>query len=143
MSSAHSSSPGGSPGLARPCGLSDPSLETCSASSESVVDELLHGFRLHLQSPSCRKVLAPLSGKLESAAALPQRAIMNALRSLVDPITVAILLDDDHEAAADALLRTLASENNIILEELTQEEISKSSRWLAVIGSFFADQEIS
>ena len=137
-SSAHSSSPGGSPGLARPrCGLSDPELET---SSESFVDDLLHGFRLHLQS---LKVLAPLSGKMEAAAALPQRAILNALRSLVDPITVAILLDDDHEAAADALLRTLASENNIILEELTQEEISKSSRWLAVIGSFFADQEIA
>ena len=139
MSSVPSSSPGGSPGLARPlCGQSsDPSLETCS---ESFVDDLLQGFRLHLQS---LKVLAPLSGKLESAAALPQRAILNALRSLVDPITVAILLDDDHEAAADALLRTLASENDIDLTSLTQEEISKSSRWLAVIGSFFADQEIS
>ena len=132
-----SSSPGCSGPEAHPCGLSDPSLETCS---ESFVDDLLHGFRLHLQS---LKVLAPLSGKMEAAAALPQRAILNALRSLVDPITVAILLDDDHEAAADALLRTLASENDIDLEELTQEEISKSSRWLAVIGSFFADQEIS
>ena len=131
-----SSSPGGSPGLARPlCGLSDPSLETCSESS--FVDDLLHGFRLHLQS---LKVLAPLSGKMEAAAALPQRAILNALRSLVDPITVAILLDDDHEAAADALLRTLASENDIDLASLTQEEISKSSRWLSAIGSYFADQ---
>ena len=139
-SSAHSSSPGGSPGLARPCGLSDPSLETSSENSESFVDDLLRGFRLHLQS---LKVLAPLSGKMEAAAALPQRAILNALRSLVDPITIAILLDDDHEAAADALLRSLAKENDIDLEELTQEEISKSSRWLAVIGSYFADQEIS
>ena len=139
MSSAHSSSPGVSPGPeARPlCGLSDPEQET---SSESFVDDLLRGFRLHLQS---LKVLAPLSGKMEAAAALPQRAILNALRSLVDPITVAILLDDDHEAAADALLRTLASENDIDLASLTQEEISKSSRWLAVIGSYFADQEIA
>ena len=138
-SSAPSSLQSGSPGLARPrCGLSDPSLETSSESS--FVNEIIHGFRLHLQS---LKVLAPLSGKLESAAALPQRAILNALRSLVDPITVAILLDDDHEAAADALLRSLASENDIDLDELTQEEISKSSRWLAVIGSFFADQEIA
>ena len=135
MSSAHSSSPGGSPGLAPPCGLSDPSLETCS---ESFVDDLLRGFRLHLQS---LKVLAPLSGKMEAAAALPQRAILNALRSLVDPITVAILLDDDHEAAADALLRSLASENDIDLEELSQEERSKCAKWLSAIGSFFADQE--
>ena len=141
-SSSPSSPQSGSPSLARPrCGLSDPELETSSESS--FVDDLLHGFRLHLQSPSCRKVLAPLSGKMEAAAALPQRAILNALRSLVDPITVAILLDDDHEAAADALLRSLASENDIDLDELTQEEISKSSRWLAVIGSFFADQEIA
>ena len=133
-----SSSPGGSPGLAPPCGQSDPSLETCSETS--FVDDLLHGFRLHLQS---LKVLAPLSGKMEAAAALPQRAILNALRSLVDPITVAILLDDDHEAAADALLRTLASENEIDLTSLTQEERSKCARWLSVIGSYFADMEIS
>ena len=80
---------------------------------------------------------------MEAAAALPQRAILNALRSLVDPITVAILLDDDHEAAANALLRTLASENDIDLASLTHEEISKSARWLAVIGSFYADMEIA
>ena len=139
-SSSHVGS-SGSPSLARPrCGLSDPELETSSENSESFVDDLLHGFRLHLQS---LKVLAPLSGKMEAAAALPQRAILNALRSLVDPITVAILVEDDHKAAADALLRTLASENNIIFEELTQEEISKSARWLSVLGSFFADQEIA
>ena len=138
-SSSHVGSSGSPSPEARPlCGLSDPELETSSESS--FVDDLLRGFRLHLQS---LKVLAPLSGKMEAAAALPQRAILNALRSLVDPITVAILLDDDHEAAADALLRSLAKENDIDLASLTKEEISKSARWLSVLGSYYADQEIA
>ena len=139
-SSAHSSSPGGSPGLARPCGLSDPSLETCSASSESFVDDLLHGFRTFLMG---LPALAPLATKMEAAAALPQRAILAALRSLVDPITVAILLEEDYEIASDALVRSLAQENDIDLASLTQEERSKCARWLSVIGSYFADMEIS
>ena len=136
-SSAHSSSPGGSPGLARPCGLSDPSLETCS---ESFVDDLLHGFRTFLMG---LPALAPLATKMEAAAALPQRAILAALRSLVDPITVAILLEEDYEIASDALVRSLAQENDIDLASLTQEERSKCARWLSVIGSYFADMEIS
>ena len=136
-SSSHVGS-SGSPSLAPPCGLFDPSLETCSETS--FVDDLLRGFRTYLQS---LKVLAPLSGKLESAAALPQRAILAALRTLVDPITLAILLEDDYEAAADALVRSLAKENDINLEDLTQEERSKCARWLSAIGSFFADQESS
>ena len=111
--------------------------ETCS---ESFVDDLLLGFRNFLLG---LPALAKLSGKMNAAAALPQRAILNALRSLVDPITVAILLDDDHEAAADALLRTLAKENDIDLASLTQEEISKTARWLSCIGSYYADMEIS
>ena len=140
-SSSHVGS-SGSPSLAPPSGPLETEQETCSGSSV-FVDDLLHGFRLHLQSLSCREVLAPLSGKMEAAAALPQRAILNALRSLVDPITVAILLDEDHEAAADVLLRTLAKENDIDLASLTQEEISKTARWLSCIGSYYADMEIS
>ena len=84
--------------------------------------------------------LAPLATKMEAAAALPRRAILAALRSLVDPITLAILLEDDYEAAADALVRILAEEND--LASLTQEELSKCARWLSVIGSYFADQEV-
>ena len=137
MSSAHSSSPGGSPSLARPCGLSDPEPST---SSETFADDLLQGFRTYLQS---LKVLAPLATKMEAAAALPQRAILAALRTLVDPITLAILLEDDYEAAADALVRSLAQENDIDLASLTQEERSKCARWLSVIGSYFADLEIA
>ena len=136
-----SSSPGGSPGLARPlCGLSDPSLETCSESFESFVDNLLRGFCTFLMG---LPALAPLATKMEAAAALPQRAILAALRTLVDPITLAILLEDDYDAAADALVRSLAQENDIDLASLTQEERSKCARWLSVIGSYFADMEIS
>ena len=136
-SSAHSSSPGGSPGLAPPCGLSDPELET---SSENFVDDLLQGFRNFLMG---LPALAPLATKMEAAAALPQRAILAALRTLVDPITLAILLEDDYEAAADALVRSLAQENDIDLASLSQEERSKCARWLSAIGSYFADMEIS
>ena len=137
-SSAHSSPQSGSPGLARPrCGLSDPLLET---SSESFVDDLLRGFRTFLMG---LPALAPLATKMEAAAALPQRAILAALRSLVDPITVAILLEEDYEIASDALVRSLAQENDIDLASLTQEERSKCARWLSVIGSYFADMEIS
>ena len=136
-SSAPSSSPGYSGPEARPCGLSDPEPST---SSENFVDDLLQGFRTYLQS---LPALAPLATKMEAAAALPQRAILAALRSLVDPITVAILLEEDYEIASDALVRSLAQENDIDLASLTQEERSKCARWLSAIGSYFADMEIS
>ena len=135
-SSSHVGS-SGSPSLAPPCGLSDPELET---SSENFVDDLLQGFRNFLME---LPALAPLATKMEAAAALPRRAILAALRTLVDPITLAILLEDDYEAAADALVRSLAQENDIDLASLTQEERSKCARWLSVIGSYFADQEIA
>ena len=135
MSSAHSSSPGGSPGLAPPCGLSDPSLETCS---ESFVDDLLRGFRTFLMG---LPALAPLATKMEAAAALPQRAILAALRTLVDPITLAILLEDDYDAAADALVRSLAKENDIDLGQLTQADLAKCAKWLTAIASYFSDME--
>ena len=129
----------GSSGLARPCGLSDPELET---SSESFVDELLRGFRLYLMG---LPALGPLSAKMEAAAKLPQRAILAALRSMTDEITVAILLDEPSAsaAAADALVRNLAAEYNIDLGELTPEEITKCAKWLTVIASYFADQEFA
>ena len=74
-----SSSPVGSSTLARPCGLSDPELETCSESSESFVDDLLRGFRIFLMN---LPALGPLSAKMEAASKLPQRAILAALRSM-------------------------------------------------------------
>ena len=137
MSSAHSSSPGGSPGPeARPrCGLSDPEQET---SSESFVDDLLRGFRTFLMG---LPALAPLATKMEAAAALPQRAILAALRTLVDPITLAILLEDDYDAAADALVRNLAKENDIDLGQLTQADLAKCAKWLTAIASYFSDME--
>ena len=135
-----SSSPVGSSGLARPCGLSDPELETCSESSESFVDDLLRGFRIFLMN---LPALAPLSAKMEAAAALPQRAIMAALRSMTDEITVAILLDEPSASAADVLVRKLAAEYNIDLDELTQGDISKCAKWLTVIASYFADLEFA
>ena len=136
-SSPQSGSAGSHGPEARPCGLSDPELET---SSENFVDDLLKGFRTFLMG---LPALAPLATKMEAAAALPQRAILAALRTLVDPITVAILLEEDYEAAADALVRRLAKETDIDLASLTQEELSKCARWLSVIGSYYADMEIS
>ena len=137
-----SSSPVGSSGLARPCGLSDPELETFSESSESFVDELLRGFRIFLMN---LPALAPLSAKMEAASKLPQRAILAALRSMTDEITVAILLDEPSAsaAAADELVRKLATEYNIDLDELTPEEILKCAKWLTVIASYFADLEFA
>ena len=135
-----SSSPVGYSGLARPCGLSDPELETFSESSENFVDELLRGFRVFLMN---LPALAPLSAKMEAAAALPQRAILAALRSMADEITVAILLDEPPEAAADALVRKLAAEYNIDLDELSVGDLTKCAKWLTVIASYFADLEIA
>ena len=122
------------------CGLSDPELETCSESSESFVDELLRGFRIFLMG---LPALGPLSAKMEAAAALPQRAILAALRSMTDEITVAILLDEPPEAAADALVRKLATEYNIVLDELAPEDLTKCAKWLTVIASYFADLEFA
>ena len=137
-----SSSPVGSSTLARPCGLSDPELETCSESSENFAEELLRGFRIFLMG---LPALAPLSAKMEAAAALPQRAILAALRSMTDEITVAILLDEPPEAAADELVRKLATEYNIDLAcaELAPEDLTKCAKWLTVIASYFADLEFS
>ena len=87
--------------------------------------------------------LAPLSAKMEAAAALPQRAILAALRSMTDEITVAILLDEPPEAAADALVRKLATEYNIVLDELAPEDLTKCAKWLTVMASYFADLEIA
>ena len=128
-------SPLGSSGLARPCGLSDPELETCS---ESFAEELLRGFRIFLMN---LPALGPLSAKMEAAAKLPQRAILAALRSMADEITVAILLDEPPEAAADALVRKLAAEYNIDLDELSVGDLTKCAKWLTVIASYFADLE--
>ena len=140
----HSSSlsPVGSSGLARPCGLSDPELETCS---ESFVDDLLRGFRIFLMN---LPALGPLSAKMEAASKLPQRAILAALRSMTDEITVAILLDEPPEAAADALVRSLAKEYGIDLScstgaELAPEDLKKCAKWLTVIASYFADIEVA
>jgi len=133
-------SPVGSSGLARPCGLSDPELETFSESSESFVDELLRGFRIFLMN---LPALGPLSAKMEAAAALPQRAILAALRSMTDEITVAILLDEPPEAVADELVRKLATEYNTDLDELAPEDITKCAKWLTVIASYFADIEVA
>ena len=133
-------SPVGSSGLARPCGLSDPELETFSESSENIVDELLRGFRIFLMG---LPALGALSAKMEAAAKLPQRAILAALRSMADEITVAILLDEPPEAAADALVRKLAAEYNIDLDELSVGDLTKCAKWLTVIASYFADLEIA
>ena len=138
----HSSSlsPVGSSGLARPCGLSDPELETCFENSESFADDLLRGFRIFLMN---LPALGPLSAKMEAASKLPQRAILAALRSMTDEITVAILLDEPPGAAADELVRNLAAEYNIDLDELAQGDIAKCAKWLTVIASHFADLEIA
>ena len=133
-----SSSPVGSSGLARPCGLSDPELETCFENSESFADDLLRGFRIFLMN---LPALGPLSAKMEAASKLPQRAILAVLRTLTDEITVAILLDEPPEAAADALVRKLAAEYNIDLDELAPEDLTKCAKWLTVIASYFADLE--
>ena len=135
-SSSHSSPQSGSPGLAPPCGLSDPEQET---SSESFVDDLLRGFRTFLMG---LPALAPLATKMEAAAALPQRAILAALRSLVDPITLAILLEDDYDAAATALVERLVQDNEIDLGQLTQADLAKCAKWLTVIASYFSDMEV-
>ena len=134
-------SPVGSSGLARPCGLSDPELETFSESSESFAEELLRGFRIFLMN---LPALGPLSAKMEAASKLPQRAILAALRSMTDEITVAILLDEPPEAAADELVRKLATEYNIDLgSELAPEDLTKCAKWLTVIASYFADLEFA
>ena len=138
----HSSSlsPVGSSGLARPYDLSDPELETCFENSESFADDLLRGFRIFLMN---LPALGPLSAKMEAASKLPQRAILAALRSMTDEITVAILLDEPPEAAADALVRKLATEYNIDLDELSVGDLTKCAKYLLLFASYFADLEIA
>ena len=130
-------SPVGSSGLARPCGLSDPELETCS---ENFAEDLLRGFRIFLMN---LPALGPLSAKMEAASKLPQRAILAALRSMTDEITVAILLDEPSASAADELVRKLATEYNIDLDERAPEDLTKGAIWLICIASYFSDLEFA
>ena len=130
-------SPLGSSGLARPCGLSDPELETCS---ESFAEELLRGFRIFLMN---LHALAPLSAKMEAASKLPQRAILAALRTMTCTISLTILVDEQPEAAADDLVRSLAKEYGIELNELAPEDLKKCAKWLICIASYFADLEFA
>ena len=138
-------SPVGYSGLARPCGLSDPELETFSESSESFAEELLRGFRIFLMN---LPALAPLSAKMEAASKLPQRAILAALRTMTCTISLTILVDEPPEAAADDLVRSLAKEYGIDLScstgaELAPEDLKKCAKWLICIASYFADQEFA
>ena len=50
---------------------------------------------------------------------------------------------DASAASASALVRKLATEYNIDLDELAPEDLTKCAKWLTVIASYFADLEFA
>ena len=139
MSSAHSSSPGVSPGPeARPlCGLSDPELETSrESSSDDFTGDCIQRFRAFLLS---LPELAPLAARVETN--VPRFVIINVIRMMTAELTLNIMMGDPPQA--DVLVQTLAAEHGVNITAISAGDQLRCAKWLELFASYFADMEIS
>ena len=84
--------------------------------------------------------LAPLAARIGSGA-LPRVVILNALRMMTSDMTLRIIIGDP--PAGDTLVKALAAEHGVNLDELSAGEQIRCAKWLELFGSYFADQEIA
>ena len=84
--------------------------------------------------------LAPLAARIGSGA-LPRVVILNALRMMTSDMTMRIIIGDP--PAGDTLVKALAAEHGVNLDELSAGEQIRCAKWLELFGSYFADQEIA
>ena len=84
--------------------------------------------------------LAPLAARIGSGA-LPRTVILNALRMMTSDMTLRIMIGDP--PAGDTLVKALADEHGVNLEDLSAGEQIRCAKWLELFGSYFADQEIA
>ena len=137
MSSAHSSSPGVSPGLAPPRGQSETELASSrDLSSDDFVDDCIKRFREFLLS---LPELTPLAARVETN--VPRFVILNVLRMMTADVTLNIMMGDPPQA--DALVQALAAEHGVNLSAISADDQLRCAKWLELFASYFADQEIA
>ena len=101
---------------------------------EDFIGDCIQRFRAFLLG------LAPLAARIGSGA-LPRVVILNALRMMTSDMTLRIIIGDP--PAGDTLVKALAAEHGVNLDELSAGEQIRCAKWLELFGSYFADQEIA
>ena len=104
---------------------------------EDFIGDCIQRFRAFLLELA---PLAPLAARIGSGA-LPRTVILNALRMMTSDMTLRIMIGDP--PAGDTLVKALAVEHGVNLEELSAGEQIRCAKWLELFGSYFADQEIA
>ena len=104
---------------------------------EDFIGDCIQRFRAFLLGLA---PLAPLAARIGSGA-LPRVVILNALRMMTSDMTMRIIIGDP--PAGDTLVKALAAEHGVNLDELSAGEQIRCAKWLELFGSYFADQEIA
>jgi hypothetical protein len=104
---------------------------------EDFIGDCIQRFRAFLLGLA---PLAPLAARIGSGA-LPRTVILNALRMMTSDMTLRIMVGDP--PAGDTLVKALAAEHGVNLDELSAGEQIRCAKWLELFGSYFADQEIA
>ena len=105
---------------------------------EDFIGDCIQRFRAFLLGLA---PLAPLAARIGSGA-LPRVVILNALRMMTSDMTLRIIIGDP--PAGDTLVKALAAEHGVNLDELSAGEQIRCAKWLELFGSYFAtDQEIA
>ena len=104
---------------------------------EDFIGDCIQRFRAYLLELA---PLAPLAARIGSGA-LPRTVILNALRMMTSDMTLRIIIGDP--PAGDTLVKALAAEHGVNLDELSAGEQIRCAKWLELFASYFADQEIA
>jgi len=104
---------------------------------EDFIGDCIQRFRAFLLELA---PLAPLAARIGSGA-LPRTVILNALKMMTSDMTLRIIIGDP--PAGDTLVKALAAEHAVNLDELSAGEKIRCAKWLELFGSYFADQEIA
>ena len=104
---------------------------------EDFIGDCIQRFRAFLLELA---PLAPLAARIGSGA-LPRVVILNALRMMTSDMTMRIIIGDP--PAGDTLVKALAAEHGVNLDELSAGEQIRCAKFLELFGSYFADQEIA
>ena len=102
---------------------------------EDFIGDCIQRFRAFLLGLA---PLAPLAARIGSGA-LPRVVILNALRMMTSDMTLRIIIGDP--PAGDTLVKALAAEHGVNLDELSAGEQIRCAKWLELFGSYFANQE--
>jgi hypothetical protein len=104
---------------------------------EDFIGDCIQRFRAFLLELA---PLAPLAARIGSGA-LPRTVILNALKMMTSDMTLRIIIGDP--PAGDTLVKALAAEHGVNLDELSAGEQIRCAKWLELFASYFADQEIA